>query len=100
MSILVLGLIAFLGYSVYSKGYFTFQPEGKRYQKNSGLVQDYLLSQQPYLVDFGDDELELLSAINKGKRIVPFLVNRLKGYYFLFIMNHLSLSNQSFIPTN
>jgi hypothetical protein len=66
MSILFLGLIAFLGYSVYSKGYFRFQPEGKRYEKNSGLIQDYLLSQQPFLVDFGDDELELLSG-NKQK---------------------------------
>jgi len=66
MSIVILGLLAFLGYSVYSKGYFRFQPEGKRYERNSALVQEYLLNQQPLLVDFGIDELELLSG-NKQK---------------------------------
>lgn len=66
MSIVFLGLLAYLGYSIYSKGYFRFQPEGKRYQKNSELVQEYLLNQQPLLVDFGADELELLSG-NKQK---------------------------------
>lgn len=62
MSIIIFGLLAFLGFTIYSKGYFSLQPEGKRYQKNSELIQDYLNSQQPNLVNFTNDELELLSG--------------------------------------
>ncbi len=62
MSIILLGLLAFLGFTIYSKGYFSLQPEGKRYQKNSELIQDYLTSQQPGLVQFSKEEIELLSG--------------------------------------
>lgn len=99
MSILVLGLIAFLGYSVYSKGYFTFQPEGKRYQKNSGLVQDYLLSQQPYLVDFGDDELELLSGNKQREKNRSFFSQPTEGI-LLSIYHEPFIAFKSIFHTN
>lgn len=66
MSILILGLLALLGYSLFAKGYFNFQPEGRRYEKISLEVQDYLKAQQPGLVNFQEDELGLLSG-NKQK---------------------------------
>lgn len=70
MSILILGLLALLGYSLFAKGYFQFQPEGKRYEKISHEVQDFLKDQQPGLVNFQDDELSLLSAnrLKPGKK--------------------------------
>ncbi len=70
MSILILGLLALLGYSLFAKGYFQFQPEGKRYEKISHEVQDFLKAQQPGLVNFQDDELSLLSAnrLKPGKK--------------------------------
>jgi len=70
MSILILGLLALLGYSLFAKGYFQFQPEGKRYEKISHEVQDFLKAQQPGLVNFQDDELSLLSAnrLKSGKK--------------------------------
>lgn len=70
MSILILGLLALLGYSLFAKGYFQFQPEGKRYEKISHEVQDFLKVQQPGLVNFQDDELSLLSGnrLKAGKK--------------------------------
>lgn len=66
MSLLIFGLIAFLGFTILSKGYFSFQPEGKRFENNTAQVMEYLTAQQDQLVDFKADELELLSG-NKLK---------------------------------
>ena len=46
MSILVLGILALIGYSLFSKGYFRFQPEGKLYESNSNIVYKFLAEKQ------------------------------------------------------
>jgi hypothetical protein len=49
MSILVLGILALIGYSLFSKGYFRFQPEGKLYESNSNIVYKFLAEKQSEL---------------------------------------------------
>jgi|GEM_PF-1291776 len=79
MSIVVLGLLAFLGYSLFARGYFQLQPEGKRYEKNSNLIMDFLTQQQPGLVDFEEDELELLSGNRQKMKSASFFNKPVEG---------------------
>ncbi|MBK7740971.1 MAG: hypothetical protein IPI42_10595 [Saprospiraceae bacterium] len=87
MSILILGLLALLGYSLFAKGYFNFQPEGRRYEKISLEVQDYLKAQQPGLVNFQEDELGLLSGNKQKSGKSGFLESKRKEFCYPSTMN-------------
>jgi len=79
MSIIIIGLLAFLGYALYTKGYFSLQPDGKLYEKNSGLVDKFLEQSQKDLVKFEDDELALLSGNRKKVKGGSFFDSSLEG---------------------
>ncbi len=67
MSILVLAFLLYIGFNLYSKNYFNFQPQGKRYSTSNDKINLFLKEKQKELVRFEPDEIELLSA-NVGKQ--------------------------------
>ena len=61
MPLIILGVLLYIGFTLYTKSYFSFQPQGSRYKSGVDSIEQYLRSQQARLVQFDKDELPLLS---------------------------------------
>lgn len=74
MPIVIIAILMYIGYSVYFKNYFNFQPQGKRYKSSSDKINIYLNQQQHELVQFDSDEIEALSGnVRKQNRNLFFI---------------------------
>jgi hypothetical protein len=90
MSILVLGILALIGYSLFSKGYFRFQPEGKLYESNSNIVYKFLAEKQSELVAFEQEEFSLISGNKMKLKSTSFFDKPIEGIL-------LSIYNEPFV---
>ena len=61
MPLIILGFLIYIGFTIYSKTYFSFQPQSARYKSGVDSVENYLKTQIPKLVKFEKEELSLLS---------------------------------------
>lgn len=62
MQLILLGLLFFLGFTIFSKGYYVLQPNGNLYRNTVAKINEYLKSIQGQLVNFDSQELDLLSG--------------------------------------
>ncbi len=90
MSILVLGILALIGYSLFSKGYFRFQPEGKLYESNTNIVYKFLAEKQSELVAFDREEFSLISGNRMKLKSKSFFDKPIEGIL-------LSIYNEPFV---
>jgi len=74
MPIIILGILIYLGFTLYSKSYFSLQPEGTRYKSSVDKITSYFKQTSPELVQFDEEELSLLSGnVAKMKKNLFFV---------------------------